>query len=78
MVRPAGVEATEGVTLTEMIAPAFDDEPAGNNGLVAPVGSADKAVLVFASEPTPLPHPQPQKARAIRKMKKRKNGKLCG
>jgi hypothetical protein len=49
--------------------------------VVEPVGNEDKLVFVdcsaLDSDPTPLPHPEPQKETAMRKMKNRKNGKLC-
>jgi len=76
------MEPSEGVMLTEVILLAFDGAPVTDGGFVLPVGSVEKAVLedctALASEPVPAPHPEPQKAKAISKMKKRKNGRLCG
>jgi hypothetical protein len=94
MVLHAGTEAVEGATLTKAtvadgggvgefdpgFAGVFDDGFGGCEAL--PLGFVESAVFVdctaLASEPVPLPHPKPQKARVIRKIKNRKNGKLCG
>lgn len=80
--------------LTEVTLPVFEGDPVTGEvlelpaesvepvGIVEPVESVEKAVFVdcipLASEPTPLPHPEPQKAKLIKKMKNKKNGKLCG
>lgn len=85
MVFHAGMEPSDGVTPIEVTLLAVG-EFVTDEVSVLPLGSveptADKLVFVdcspLASEPTPLPHPEPQKATAMRKMKNRKKGKLCG
>jgi hypothetical protein len=88
------MEPSEGDMLTEAILLAFDGAPVTDGGFVPPlgseepagavepVGSVEEAVLIdctaLAGEPVPPPHPEPQKAKVISKVKKRKNGKLCG
>jgi hypothetical protein len=83
MVLHAGVEAGEGVTLTEILgeefAVEFDDEgvaPLETVGLVVAAKSVFVEAIALAAEPIPPPHPQPQSARAIRKTKSRKSSDL--
>ena len=85
MVLDAGVEADEGVTLTETILGGGDGGFVGGfvvepeDEVVPPLDTGafvDCAPL--AAEPIPPLHPQPQSARAIRKTKNRKNSDLFG
>ena len=83
MVLHAGVEAGEGVTLTEIpgeeFVVEFDDEavaPLETVGLVVAAKSVFVEAIALAAEPIPPPHPQPQSARAIRKTKSRKSSDL--
>ena len=77
------MEPSAGAILTEVTLLVFEGDPVtGEVGSVELVESVPKVLFVdciaLASEPTPLPHPEPQKAKLIKKMKNRKNGKLCG